>query len=115
LPSTSYETLSVQYVGIDELIPHHLPPKKNASWILVGFKDDLFEVVSFSSTIYYAITIVRNKNNNLHWRNIVVYGSAYHEHKMEYIAELHVVKESPAFPTLVCGDFNLVRGPGKKK
>jgi hypothetical protein len=39
----------------------------------------------------------------------MVYGSPYHEHKWEFIAELHDVMENSTIPTLVCGDFNLVR------
>jgi hypothetical protein len=45
---------------------------------------------------------------------VSVYGSAYAEHKIDFIAELHDVMAATDKPTLVCGDFNLVRGPKEK-
>jgi hypothetical protein len=38
-----------------------------------------------------------------------VYGSAYEEHKLEFINELHNVYACWSGPTLVGGDFNLIR------
>jgi hypothetical protein len=40
---------------------------------------------------------------------IVVYGSPYEEGKLEFLAELHEVMASWSGPTLIGGDFNLVR------
>ena len=48
------------------------------------------------------------------WRFIAVYGSSYEEHKLEFINELHNVFASWSGPTLVGGDFNLVRNRSEK-
>jgi hypothetical protein len=45
---------------------------------------------------------------------MVVNGSAYPEHKMEFISKLHDVMDATAVPTLVGGDFNLVRNVKEK-
>jgi endonuclease/exonuclease/phosphatase family metal-dependent hydrolase len=43
-----------------------------------------------------------------------VYGSAYDEHKLEFINELHNVYASWNGPTIVGGDFNLIRESKEK-
>jgi hypothetical protein len=48
------------------------------------------------------------------WRFILVYGSTYEEHKLEFIIELHNVYAKWNGPTLVGGDFNLIRESGEK-
>jgi hypothetical protein len=48
------------------------------------------------------------------WRLIVVYVSPYEDHKLEFIFELHRVMPYWQGPTLVGGDFNLVRTQREK-
>jgi hypothetical protein len=45
------------------------------------------------------------------WRFIVVYGSPYEEHKMEFLTEMDMFMDKWQGPTLMGGggDFNLVR------
>jgi hypothetical protein len=45
---------------------------------------------------------------------VVVYGSPYEETKMEFIDKLHRVMDQWQGPTLVGGDFNLVRNQSEK-
>jgi hypothetical protein len=86
-----------------------LPAKKTARDILVGFRDDLFEIISFLAKYFCVYAILKNKIDNFIYQSVMVYGSPYHEHKLEFIAELHDVMENSTIPTLICGDFNLVR------
>jgi hypothetical protein len=39
------------------------------------------------------MVMVKNLRDNFVWRLIVVYGSAYDEHKLEFLEELHSVME----------------------
>ena len=45
---------------------------------------------------------------------MIVYGSAYPEFKMDFVAELHDILDSASYPILICGDFNLVRNESEK-
>jgi hypothetical protein len=58
--------------------------------------------------------LIKNKVDGVVWRFIPVYGSAYDEHILEFINELHNVCASWNGPTLVGGDFNLIRESKEK-
>jgi hypothetical protein len=53
--------------------------------------------------------IVKTHSDKFIWRLIMVYGSPYDETKLEFVNELHMVMGLWQGPTLVGGDFNLVR------
>jgi hypothetical protein len=91
-----------------------LPAKGTAGGILVGFKSLIFEIANWNQYEYCVSVIIKNQLDNFIWRLIVVYGSSYEEKKMEFISELHVVMSSWQGPTLVGGDFNLVRNQSDK-
>jgi hypothetical protein len=91
-----------------------MPSEGTSGGILVGFNSRLFDVCSWQYFEYCAVGIVKNLSDNLVWRLIVVYGSTYDELKMEFIAEMHRVMPSWTDPTLVRGDFNLVRTQKEK-
>lgn len=52
---------------------------------------------------------LRLKGKEVEFRVITVYGSAYEEGKEEFISELHSLYMDNFTPTLIGGDFNLVR------
>ena len=43
-----------------------------------------------------------------------MYGSPYEEGKESFISELHLLFIDNSYPTLISGDFNLVRGAKDK-
>ena len=43
------------------------------------------------------------------WQGLVVYGSAYVDHNLDFIVEIHVILEKSVLPILVGETFNLVR------
>jgi hypothetical protein len=53
--------------------------------------------------------MIKNKIDNFCWRLIVVYGSRYEETKLEFIEEMDQVMAKWEGPTLLGGDFNLVK------
>jgi hypothetical protein len=58
---------------------------------LVGLKSQVFEVVSWQPFKLCAMVVVNNLRGNFIWKLIVVYGSAYDEHKLVFLEELHSV------------------------
>ena len=91
-----------------------MPANKTAGGILVGFRDDLFDIISHTCFKYCVSVIVLDKRENVTWQLITVYGTAYYDSKLEFIAELHDIMEKSVVPTLFGGDFNLVRSAADK-
>ena len=81
---------------------------------MVGFTSDMFEVIGFINKKFGVVSTIKTKSDKFVWQLIVVYGSAYPEFKVEFVAELHGILESVSYPVLVCGDFNLVRQQSDK-
>ena len=88
---------------------NYLPAVGSAGGVLVGFNSDLFNVVMQGSFKFLLNCLVTDKKSNFTWRCIVVYGSPYEEGKQEFLDELDKVLMGWHGPTLVGGDFNLVR------
>jgi hypothetical protein len=82
---------------------------KTAGGILVGVSIDMFDVIKWDILSYCVSVHIKAKKDNVLWRVIVVYGSAYEEHKLDSVNELHNVYACWNGPTLVGGDVNLIR------
>jgi hypothetical protein len=91
-----------------------LPAKGTAGGILVGISSDMFEVCRWVIHTFSVSVLIKNKVDGVVWRFISVYGSAYDEHKLEFINELHNVCASWNGHTLVGGYFNLIRESKEK-
>ena len=65
--------------------------------------------MSWSKKHFCISAHVKNNSDNFLWGLITVYGSAYEEGKQEFINELHEILSEWDGPTLVGGDFNLIR------
>jgi hypothetical protein len=53
--------------------------------------------------------VLKNHSDEFTQRLVVVYGSPYEEYKPEFVKELHMVMGEWQGPTMIGGDFNLVR------
>jgi hypothetical protein len=84
-----------------------IPARGAIGGVLVGFKNYLFDIVSWQHFQLCDVTIVRNQIDNLSWRLIVVYGSPYEDEKLEFINELHMVMPTWVGPTLLGGGGGL--------
>ena len=93
---------------------NYLPAEGTAGGILVGFRTSRIEVLSWKLNNFSVSVSIRNSADNFCWRLIVVYGSAYEHNKQEFIDELHTVVDDWDGPTLVGGDFNLIRNIADK-
>jgi hypothetical protein len=68
-----------------------LPAKNTSGGILVGTSNDLFDIIKWDIYTYSISALIKSKKDDVVWRIIVVYGSAYEEHKLDFINELHNV------------------------
>ena len=91
-----------------------LPANNTAGGLLVGVKEDKFEILACDIFTFSISCLLKNKCNSTIWRLISVYGSAYDNFKLDFINELHNLLNNWAGPTIVGGDFNLVRAAEDK-
>jgi exonuclease III len=85
-----------------------LPASGTARGVLVGFRTSKFNILSSNIRQFCVSALISNFSNNFSWRLITVYGSAYDEHKQEFLEELHSIMGDWDGPTLLGGDFNLI-------
>jgi hypothetical protein len=85
-----------------------------ARGILVGLKSTCFSLISWQEFQYARVALIKKITNSFIWRLAVVYGSPYEESKVEFIYELHLIMGLWGGPTLLGGDFNLVRSQKEK-
>jgi hypothetical protein len=77
--------------------------------MLVGVNADLY-VATLGQTLDFSISIMLlDKKSGFSWKLVVVYGSPYEEGKQPFLDELHDIMSIWQGPTVVVGDFNLVR------
>ena len=115
---TKKEQFSAFY--LQSLVPgknfvwHFIPATGTAGGILLGLNSELFEVVGYIDRKYTLFATVINKYDGFAWHLVIVYGTAYSEFKLEFLAELHDVMENASLPICVGGDFNFVRDSSDK-
>ena len=82
---------------LQQLDPHDkfcwrwLSANDTAGGIIVGISVDLFDVISWDIHLFSVSALLKCKKDGTIWKLISVYGSAYEEHKLEFINELHNV------------------------
>jgi hypothetical protein len=80
-----------------------LPANNTTGGVLVGFRNDLFDILSVHKFKFCMSVTVRNKSGGFSWCFVAVYGTTYYDQKMEFIAEQHDVLSGCSVPTLVGG------------
>ncbi|KAG2656080.1 hypothetical protein PVAP13_1KG057385 [Panicum virgatum] len=95
--------------GLTPFVWSLLPARGSAGGILVGANSDMFtltvsEILDFSISVF-----LLDKKTGFSWKMVVVYGSPYEERKQAFLDEIHLVLSKWDGPTLIAGDFNLVR------
>jgi hypothetical protein len=71
-----------------------LPANGTAGGILVGCKNSCFDIVICSEGKYNISIMVKNNNDKLMWRLIVVYGSPYDKSKLKFLEDLQTIMEN---------------------
>ncbi|XBH61956.1 hypothetical protein VPH35_116304 [Triticum aestivum] len=80
----------------------------------MGVDQDIFEIIAWSHLDFSVSCELRHKCNGNLFRVITMYGSPYEEGKGAFISELHTLFVDFKIPTLIGGDFNLVRNVKEK-
>jgi hypothetical protein len=93
---------------------NYLPAVGTTGGVLLGINEDVYEVVSWSIRKYSVTATVINRKDAFPWNLVAVYGSAYDDHKQEFIDELEVICTNITLPILIGGDFNLIRDASEK-
>jgi hypothetical protein len=91
-----------------------VPAKGTTRGILVGLKSVCFCLLRWQEFQFAGVALVKNNSYDFIWRIVVIYGSPYEELKVEFIEELHLIMSMWSGPTLLGGDFNLVRNQKEK-
>jgi hypothetical protein len=82
-----------------------VPAKGSAGGMLVGFKMDDFEIISWHAFELCVVDVVRNVIDKWVWRLVTIYGSPYEESKLDFLTELDGVLANWLGPTLIEGDL----------
>lgn len=71
---------------------------------MIFFNITMGDIKNFSVSV-----MAQKKNTSFSWRLVVIYGCPYEDRKQEFLDELHQVMGAWHGPTMIGGDFNLVR------
>lgn len=93
---------------------HWLPANGHSGGILLGVKEDTFEVEDMDQGEFFVSMLLTHKRSNLRWEIIIVFVPADHRRSSAFLAELSAKVESCHTPVVVAGDFNLIRSPEDK-
>jgi hypothetical protein len=91
-----------------------LPANGHSSGLLLGFRDEFFEVGEWRMGSFFLGATVYQRNNKMKWCFIMVYGPANHGRTEEFLGELERIVLASPYPVVVGGDFNLIHAAGDK-
>ncbi|KAK1694372.1 hypothetical protein QYE76_011069 [Lolium multiflorum] len=91
-----------------------LPADGHSGGLLLGFRDESFEVGSWKKGAFFLSAMVFQRKTRLKWCFFLVYGPADHRRTDEFLVELEQEVLAAPFPVVVGGDFNLIRTAGDK-
>ncbi|KAM0835806.1 hypothetical protein ACQ4PT_062707 [Festuca glaucescens] len=86
-----------------------VPATGHSGGLLLGIRDEYFEVGFWRKGSFFISADILQRNNNLKWRFMLVYGQADHARTPEFLGELEQEVSNCQLPIVVGGDFNLVR------
>jgi hypothetical protein len=73
-----------------------------------------FDIGAIQEGDYYVKFHLCNKDDSFKWALVVVYGPAQDDQKQLFLSELVNMCSREALPTIVGGDFNILRSPDEK-
>jgi exonuclease III len=88
---------------------NHLPAVGHSGGMLLGFRDESFEVGAWRMGTFFLSATVLQRNNNMKWCFMLIYGPADHSRTEEFLGELELAVQQCPVPLVVAGDFNLIR------
>jgi hypothetical protein len=85
------------------------PTVGHSGRILVGIKEETYEVEEVELGEYFISMVLRSRLANVIWELITMYGPAQHNLSIDFISELSRKCMRATLPLLLGGDFNLIR------
>jgi exonuclease III len=91
-----------------------LPANGHSGGLLLGFRDETFEVGEWRKGVFFISAKILQRNINMIWCFMLVYGPADHGRTEEFLGELERAVAECQVPLVIAGDFNLIRSAGDK-
>lgn len=99
--------------GVD-FVWHCLPPRGRSGGIILGVKASTYDLSLIVEVEFYVKFHLVNKEDKFKWILMAVYGPAQDEFKSSFLAELVRACQQNPLPTLIGGDFNILRSSLEK-
>jgi hypothetical protein len=81
--------------------------KGHSRGLLMGIKEDKYEVEDYEVGNFYIGMVLRQRTTNFRWEHITVYGPTQHDKTIEFIAELSRTCMYDVLPIVLGGEFNV--------
>jgi hypothetical protein len=98
-----------QLSGGADFVWHCLPPRGRSSGILLGINATVLQISMIVEGEFYIKFHLCNKIDNFKWILMATYGPAQEEFKTTFLSELVCTYQQNSLPTLIGGDFNIMR------
>jgi endonuclease/exonuclease/phosphatase family metal-dependent hydrolase len=82
--------------------------------MLMGIRDEVFEVGTIDQGTFFLSAVLFHRESKFKFEVIGVYGPADHTRSAQFLVDLEDKVQRSAFPVVVLGDFNLIRGAQDK-
>jgi hypothetical protein len=105
----SFTSVPTATVDVGQFVWNWLPATGHSGGLLLGFREECFEVGDWKKGTFFLSATVLQRNRNLKWRFLLVYGPADHSRSPEFLGELEREVNACNYPLVVGGDFNLIR------
>jgi endonuclease/exonuclease/phosphatase family metal-dependent hydrolase len=93
---------------------HWTKPRGQSGGILLGINLQLFDIGNITLGDYHIKFNVKTKVDDFEWALIAAYGVAQDEFKEAFVTEMVQICSTDDKPTLIGGDFNIIRSPAEK-
>jgi exonuclease III len=100
--------------GGADFVWHCLPPKGRSGGLLLGVRDSTLELSLIVEVEFYIKFHLCNKSDKFSWILMAIYGPAQDDHKAAFLTELVRAGQQNTLPTLMGGDFNILRNSKEK-
>jgi hypothetical protein len=81
---------------------------------LLGVDADKYDVLAKECGSFYVSLSLLQRDVNVKWECLVVYGPAHHDASEMFLRDLDTKLCRTDLPILLAGDFNLIRSPADK-
>jgi hypothetical protein len=81
---------------------------------LLGIDLDIFDIGAVDEGDFYVKWHLCNKENNLKWALVAIYGPTQSNLKEKFLTEMVQMCSHELLPILIGGDFNILRNPSEK-